>query len=629
MSKPKPSRWLNLFETFVEDLRIKSKEINSNDQRGSKLEMWDSQRRFLKEVGQGLDDGIHRFNILKSRQLGITTISLAIDVFWLAVHENIIGCLVTDTEKNREANRALIQHYVESFPEDYFGEKFAITGNNRSMMTFSNGCRLDLLVAGVRKKPIAWGQGQGYSFCHSTETGNYGDPEGLKSLEEGFAQENPDRLYIFESTANGFNHWRTRYYAGLEDTYNQRSVFIGWWAGDTNKLARSDPRFLQYGREKPDNEEREKIRAVAKQYQHTVTQEQLAWIRWKEHAAGSEQDLFLQNQPWTAEEAFVSTGYSFFATRTIGEDLKRLDDERRPYKGYRYHVDGDFFTFSMEELEAKQENVRFVELKVWDEPDPVGRYVIGFDPAYGRTNHGDYHVISVWRCFADRMVQVAEYRCKDVEAKHASWVLFHLCAAYGDCMANVELNGPGRLVMTEFNHLRELLAAEMNKEKVKDRNWENAALQARWFLYKKVDSSGGGYALNFEASWRTSKELMYAMRGAYVSGEIEIWSRVLLQEMQNVVVVDDHIGAPESQNEDMKDDSVFAASLAIRAWTEWVRREMLVNGQTYEVVMNGGNQKPDEQRVNGIVRRFLLTQEEKANMPVDNVPKWKRDYGLA
>src|SRR5580692_723267 len=116
MTKPKASGWLPLFSSFVSDLRIASKEITSTDERGVKLELWESQKRFLKEIATGLDAGIRTFICLKSRQLGITTISLAIDVFWLAMHPNLIGALVSDTDKNRSKNRAQIERYVKSLP---------------------------------------------------------------------------------------------------------------------------------------------------------------------------------------------------------------------------------------------------------------------------------------------------------------------------------------------------------------------------------------------------------------------------------------------------------------------------------------------------------------------------------
>lgn len=564
-----------------------------------------------------------------------TTISLAlVDVFWLAMHKNIIGCMVTDTEKNRDANRMLIEHYVNSFPDGYFGDDFRIVKSNRQFMLFSGGQRLDLLVAGVKKKPLAWGQGQGYALAHVTEIGNFADPEGMKSLEEGFAATNPHRLFVFESTAKGYNHWRTRWYAGVEDKLHQRSFFIGWWASKVNVIERKDPRFLRYDYP-PRGEEREKIRAVAQLYGYKITAEQLAWIRWKENNAGQEQDLLQQNQPWTAEDAFVATGYSFFQVRMIAGDIKRILDGNKneglyKYKGYRYNVDGDFFNFSLQALVPGKDDPSQVELKVWEEPQKDGRYVIGFDPAYGRNEHGDFHAMSVWRCFADKMVQVAEYRANDVEVRHASWILFHLCAAYGDCMANVELGGPGRLVMSEFQHLRELLAADMNREKVKARDWTDAAGQARWFMYHKVDSPGPGYVANFETNWRTKRELLYGVRGAYVTHELDISSVPLLKEMQNVIVDGDTIGAPDSSNEDQKDDLVFAMALAHRAWNEWVKREMLSQGVTYEKVMSGvyANQTPQMRSMNGMVQRFLLTQIQKADAPVDDRDPWFVQRGL-
>ena len=54
----KASRWINLFERFIKDIRISSKETISIDGRGAKLDLWDSQRRFMKEVGEGLDEAL-------------------------------------------------------------------------------------------------------------------------------------------------------------------------------------------------------------------------------------------------------------------------------------------------------------------------------------------------------------------------------------------------------------------------------------------------------------------------------------------------------------------------------------------------------------------------------------------
>jgi hypothetical protein len=626
----KKSNWLRLFEDFIKDIRIASKHVVSTDPRGVPLVLWESQRRFLHEVGTGLDNDIHQFNVLKSRQLGVTTVSLAIDVFWLAMHNNIIGCLVSDTEKNRDANRMLIELYVSSFEDGYFGEDFRITKSNRQFLQFSNGARLDLLVAGVKKKAIAWGQGQGYTFAHLTECGNYADGDGVASLEEGFAPDNPHSLYIFESTAKGMNHWRTRYMRGLDDL-KQHSFFVGWWSAEVNKIERGDPRFAQFNYQM-DYEEKTLCKAVLTQYKWKITPEQLAWYRWKQANAGNEHDLLEQNQPWTAEQAFVQTGYSFFQTRVIGKDLQKIadanaqGDDAYVFTGYRYHFGVDFYSFSIEKLSPQ--DIEAVELKIWEEPVPGAKYVLGFDPAYGRNEHKDGHAINVWRCFADRLVQVAEYLSRDVEVKHSAWVFFHLMAAYGDVMGNIDIGGPGRLVMAETEHLRQLLTAEMNQAKTKAKGWEDAFANARYYLYHKIDSPGPGYVANFETNWRTKWEIMHAMRGAYVSRELDIKSWYLLKEMEVVVVNDGIIGAPESQSEDCKDDRVFACALAIRAWQDWIRKEMIMLGQTYESVMalENGSTAPVTRSINNMVFRFLAGANVEPE-PIEG-PKWLRDRGL-
>ncbi len=162
----KASRWLGLFRDFSRDVRISSKEVTSSDERGVPLVLWESQRRFIDEVGRGLDEGIRIFNCLKGRQSGITTICLLIDLFWLAMHPNMKGALVGEKQGTIDENRGILQHYVRSFPQGYFGESFEVIDDNRSYMSFSNGSRINFMVAGTRKKHMAWGEGRGYAFAH-------------------------------------------------------------------------------------------------------------------------------------------------------------------------------------------------------------------------------------------------------------------------------------------------------------------------------------------------------------------------------------------------------------------------------------------------------------------------------
>src|SRR5580693_2030778 len=108
-------RWLDVLESMVDNVRISSREELSDDGEGVPLVLWNSQRIFLREVAAGLDAGIHTFVCLKGRQQGITTLSLLIDLAWLALHDNLTCALVTENEKNREKNRRILRNYVRSF----------------------------------------------------------------------------------------------------------------------------------------------------------------------------------------------------------------------------------------------------------------------------------------------------------------------------------------------------------------------------------------------------------------------------------------------------------------------------------------------------------------------------------
>ena len=67
--------------------------------------VYEAQRRALECIFAGLANDVHDFKILKSRQLGISTITEALDVFWLGMHEGCQGALIFDTSAHLEKAR--------------------------------------------------------------------------------------------------------------------------------------------------------------------------------------------------------------------------------------------------------------------------------------------------------------------------------------------------------------------------------------------------------------------------------------------------------------------------------------------------------------------------------------------
>lgn len=620
------NKWMPMFEDVVSHVRIQSKEVAALDDRGAIFELWASQEMALLELARGLDLGVREFLFLKSRQLGITTLLLLlVDIFWYAVHPGIIGALVCDTPKNANAFRALIKQMVQSFPRGYLG-KFKVTNSNVNFVQYSNGSRLDILVAGTGKKAISWGEGQGYVVAHMTECAAYGNPAGVQSFEESLSAGHPDRLVVKESTAKGMNHWRDDWIDAGKDP-SKRRCFIGFWAKPQNAIAKSDPRFAKYGAARIDAEEREKINLVKERHGVTVTIEQVAWRRWKDSKEGADEGTLQQNQPWVEEDAWVLTGFSFFMTRVVQRDLERVYDPAQApaYNGFRYYMGNDFFSVQTERITDDKRGDE-VELKIWDEPIKGASYAIGCDPAFGRTDWGDRHAISVWRCFSDRLVQVAEYCSNDVETRQCAWVLAHLAGAYGDCLVNLELTGPGRAVMVEFDSLRDRLRAEHMQKEVEDRKIEDFLSNARWYMYSRPDTMGSGFMLNTEMNFKVKWQTLNSLRDNYQMGLLDISSARLLEEMLIVTQEGNDIGAPGRGH----DDRVFAMNLANEAWNKWIRPRMNAENMTYENVlaMERGEINPMAAVTNRIVSNFLRRQEELANMEPD-APQWLRDRGLA
>lgn len=978
--------WLPVFMGFLDELRIQSKEVQATDDRGTKLDLWGSQKMFLKNVCDGMDQGIRDFYNLKSRQLGITTVSLAIDLFWCAVHPRMLGVIVSDTETNRDFFRLTIQNYYNSLPSAFTGSDFVKVKDNEGHMIFSNGSRIDFLVAGTRKK--AWGEGRGYTLVHATEVAKWGTSEGIASFKETFAQGNENRLFFWESTAFGYNHWKEMYEEAKRDIYTQKAFFIGWWSKELNSISQKDPRFGLYGG-LPDAEERQKIALVKERYGVSISQEQLAWRRARDADTSTSKADLDQNQPWIEEEAFVQSGHSFFQTRLCSKLLDYICDPQNgiQYKAYRFELGNQFtnsrmYPITQEELELK--GPEMIELRVWEEPVEGATYVIGCDPAYGRNDWKDrhclsgdteiltkdgwlkyedvkigddavcfdinteeyvygkiseviikdhngplmhftsdgldclvtpehrmvtrystklrngqdsrwriktaaevaasahnsilsiptggapfgcgidglsidmcralgwiitdghcrknsisqdhsikisgngkkigYHIvlvqaktsvknntiiweemsrvvnslchvtethhppkgenaakvrwrigskasplflawldktdihriprrlltecsreqaealflgllegdggwdkrggtwtafypggatcladdfqelalrlgysatraiqrggvdkrgvfshdqwvvrlsvrpqhctrrqdsydtpysgkvwcatvptgafvarrngkvfvtgncISVWRCFADKMVQAAEYADNRVETHQAAWVLAFLAGVYKNCIVNIELTGPGRAVFQELNSKRDEFRSELYRKEVEDRGWEDFLSTARHYLYKRPDSLGAGFAYHTEATWSLKGRICNQFRDAFTTGVLMIKSGPLVEEMMNVVQDGGEIKAPGT----LKDDRVFGGIYALMAYKDWVQASMITNGQTYQAVIESETvgASPVATMTRHIIQNFWKTAAERAENPPEPAPDFFEEHGL-
>ena len=201
-----------------------------------------------------------------------------------------------------------------------------------------------------------------------------------------------------------------------------------------------------------------------------------------------------QNQPWDDEECFVQSGHSFFDMRMITKDLNVLDAYPPNLAGYQFHLGNSFHESRMEEI-TEQARVEDIDLKIWEDPVKDALYTIGVDAALGRSDDGDRNTIEVFRCYADKLVQVAEWASSMDDTRQTAWVLAYVAGIYRNCRINVDVTGGyGVAIMNELDNLRIKMRTEMFAAMTGGADWEDFLSSASWYLYHRPDSMGAGYA---------------------------------------------------------------------------------------------------------------------------------------
>lgn len=485
-------KYKQAFYAFTKHLEIKSKEHEEWINLGDSL--YDGQRRTIEAIFDGLGQDIHDFKILKSRQLGISTIIRALMLFWTGVF-SLTGALVFDSAQHLEEGRQELLDMLERLPANFrFPRKLK---DNRYNLILENKSRVNLFSAGTReqKGTKALGAGSAISMWHRSELCNYGNISGLEHLRHSRARTNPNRLFIDESTALGFNIWYEIWQESRVD-HHVVCIFVGWWSHPGQRIERNDPDFEVYGIAPLTDYEKHQIQEVYRLYGHEITAEQVAWIRRENNpVAQQEGDADadyspsterLQNQPWIEDDAFQMTGSVFFDPSKLLEQISRNVSDK--FDTYSFMPGVEFTLFKA----MKAYNAKSIELKVWEEPVEEAVYVVSADVAYGANENNDRSAIQVLRCFADGIDQVAEYAWPLVNTRQFAWVIAALEGWYAgdksDVYRIVELNGPGEATFNELRGLKFQLANGYFGNQVDERGLRNIQKNVKNYLYHRSDS---------------------------------------------------------------------------------------------------------------------------------------------
>ncbi len=558
-----------------------------------------TQRYFIDEVAKGLEEDIHTFVVLKGRQLGISTVSLAFDLYWLFKHRGLQGLLVTDTDENREIFRSYLTQYIDSLPSS---AKPKGAGHNRVQLTLANSSRLVYLVAGTRKQGNL-GRGKAGNFMHATECSSWGDEEGYASLMNTLAQQNPNRLYIFESTARGYNmfyeQWET-----AKKSKTQKAIFIGWWRNEIYRKERGSVDFNTFWDGAPTSDELVWIKEVYERYHYKIQPEQIAWWRWyvEEQMKGDEM-MALQEMPPTEEYAFQLSGSKFFSGERVNLAYQSAMQRPKPHY-FRYK-----FGLHFEDTELLETTADNAELTIWAYPDPKGVYVLGADPAYGSSEWADEFSVNVMRCYADCVEQVAEIGTPDWNEAQFAWVIAHLAGSYKGGMLCLEMQGPGGTVFNELQNLKRM-AGHMKAGDPRLGLYDVVG-GMRDYLWKKQDALMGSYAYQWQTNAKEKIRMMTTFRNYFERDMVILNSLPCIQQLRNIHRDGDQIGGEGRA----KDERGISAAIGVIAWNDWIMEEMRAENRTYVLESRPAEAPHQETTVEKAVLKYLSAQGIDFNPP--------------
>ena len=447
------------FYRVMNDLRIRSESGLIVPMRFS-----ESQEIIWKYVAPRLDDHARlRFIVLKSRQVYSSTFFEAL-LFTRTIEKPGTQSLVL--AQDLASSHALF-NMAKRFYEHLPMPKFAPPKQNEIFLPFKGGPSVFKVVsAGVSAK----GRGTTQTCVHASETAFWQHPEILTGLFQTMPDVD-DTLWVIESTANGkqgdgrmfYEEW-CRAIAGESDIC---PIFIPWFAMQKYRGSRVNRQPI------PPEEWDEEEKILAKTF--GIDGDQIAWKRFSTQTKCQGQlEMFHQEYPATAEEAFISSGLPAFDRLAIMQQAPNVcEPKARGRMDYNNLTKKGIF---------KEDPTG--EVRIWQFPQEGHQYVIGADTSEGLERLGPEDKQSPDASCAEILDMATLEQVASVHGQIAPWEFSCLLATmglwYNKAIVAIEVNNTGHAVQDHMirTHLYPMLHPwrgkpdRVNRGRAKLYGWE-------------------------------------------------------------------------------------------------------------------------------------------------------------
>lgn len=447
----------------------------------------------LTEEQKYLVVNLGHMNIInKSRQLGISVVTLGLAIRECIVHDNSTCVLISH---NQTSTNAVFDKLKQQFYSLAEWIRPKLLQNNRQALTFANGSSITCMTAGNRDV----GRGSTYnSIVHLSEFAFWKDQDRqLKSIMQAVSS---SATVIIESTSNGFNEYSNLYLQAKNGENAFKCFFFNWINGRSLFMPQYKQSVALYKAQHnnkmltEDEYDEEEMRLA----KLGMTTDQAVWRRQKISISGL--DAFHVEFPSTPEESFIATGSSVF-------------DNAKVCRLQQFIVERKIVPLKLDKIigipQLLRTHIQNRNFNVWAIPQKGMKYYLGVDVAEGLGGKRDYSTIFVMDVDGK---QVAQFKSNKMKPYEFSDVVDTIGRWYNKGLLTVEKASGGHSVIERLRY---------------ERRYYNMTKYKTYDEFKRTV-----WNIGFDTNNKTKSIAVNDAREWFDKGLIDIMSNDLLEEMK-------------------------------------------------------------------------------------------------
>ncbi len=463
--------------------------------------------------------------VLKSRQVGFSTLEMIRSLFFALANPNTNTLMITYSNKHTAMLMSKLKWvyneltkffseigYPNLFPDLTDKTKKGLKSTQYEIILPSQSS-IQAVCAGEKEdRASLCGRGNTYQRIWASEAAFYYYPELTMASVLPALSKNGE--IVVESTPNGFGDW---FYNQIQLSKTKQSSFklhfYPWYSHISNRMK------LNVGEKiNPENEDEKKLIE-----NYTINEAQLKWYKYQLLLANGSINKRRIEHPNDTESCFIASGNMFLTS-----DMRAAIEET-------------IINEPIDEIEMCY-GAEYKPLRIWEELQSGVSYLIGADVAGG--GGADDSAAVVVNASTGRIV--ATYSNSRIEPRAFANLLEDLGIKYNKAMLVVETNGPGGACLTHLVDYSNMYDGEFRGH------------NGGWHQHTKSKPM----AFSMFYSQLQDKELSHFPRD--VAAQLYICSR----DEKGSVAARGKKGKQSKNDNDPKDDLVIAFAIANYARTE-------------------------------------------------------------